>query len=91
IPGHVGLEENEEADEWAQEGCFEEEEEERRNVLSWGKWEQRRKERERRTWKEYWVWERKGEEYWGTGGKGERGHWGRRWEKRVKEFGRKTK
>ncbi|PWW76447.1 hypothetical protein C7212DRAFT_317945, partial [Tuber magnatum] len=31
IPGHVGLEENEEADEWAQEGCFEEEEEERGN------------------------------------------------------------
>ncbi|PWW77696.1 hypothetical protein C7212DRAFT_313768 [Tuber magnatum] len=31
IPGHVGLEENEEVDEWAQERCFEEEEEERGN------------------------------------------------------------
>ncbi|PWW79321.1 hypothetical protein C7212DRAFT_304367, partial [Tuber magnatum] len=44
IPGHVGLEENEEADEWAQVGCFKKEEEERGNVLSWRKWEQRRKE-----------------------------------------------
>ncbi|PWW74882.1 hypothetical protein C7212DRAFT_324943 [Tuber magnatum] len=31
IPAHVGLEENEEVDEWAQEGCFEEEEEEKEN------------------------------------------------------------
>jgi len=53
------------------------------NVLGWSKWEQRRKEEERRKWKEFWVKERKGEEYFGSGGGGELGHGGKRWESRF--------
>ena len=49
----------------------------------WGKWEQRKKERANRAWKEYSAKERKGEEYFGLGGKGELGHGGRREESRF--------
>ncbi|RPA93749.1 hypothetical protein L873DRAFT_1510206 [Choiromyces venosus 120613-1] len=83
VPGHVDIEENEEADEKAKEGIWEEEDEEVGEVLCWGKWEQRRKEEERRGWKEFWRIERKGEEYFGVGGEGEGGHRGRRWESKF--------
>jgi len=83
VAGHVGIEENEEVDERAKEGCWEEEDGEIGNILVWSKWEQRRKESERRRWKEFWVGERKGEEYFGGGGGGEKGYEGRRWEGRF--------
>jgi len=41
------------------------------------------KEEEWRRWKEYWSMERKGEEYFGTGGKRELGHGGSRWKSRF--------
>jgi len=78
-PGHVGIKENEEADELASERSWEDEEDvETKDMLVWGKWEQRRKEEMNRSWKEYWVKRRKGEEYFGVGGKGELGHGGSR-------------
>jgi len=84
VPGHVGIEENEEADELASEGSYDDVEmEEWKDVLGWGKWEERRKKEESRRWKEYWVKERKGEEYFGTGGKGELGHEGERWKSKF--------
>jgi len=83
VAGHVGIMENEEVDERAKEGCWEDEEEDVGNVLGWSKWEQRRKDMERRKWKEYWRDKRKGEEYFGCGGGGERGYGGRRWEGRF--------
>jgi len=83
VAGHVGIEENEEVNERAKEGCWEDEEEKVGNMLGWSKWEQRRKEIERRRWKEFWRKERKGEEYFGSGGKGERGYGGSRWEGRF--------
>ena len=43
VAGHVGIEENEEVDEWAKEGVWEEEGGRMGNVLVWGKWEERRK------------------------------------------------
>ena len=52
----------------AKEGVYMEEEEEEM-VLSWGRWEQRRKERVERIWKEYWKEKEKGRAYFG-GGKG---------------------
>ena len=76
VPGHVGIKENEEVDKMAKEGVFMEEDEED-VVLSWGKWEQRRKERVERVWKEYWKEKEKGRAYFGKG-KGEGGHGGRR-------------
>jgi len=82
VAGHVGIEENEEVDEMAKEGCWEEGGE-MENVLGWEKWEQRRKDSERRRWKEWWVNGRKGEEYFGSGSGGELGHGGRRWESRF--------
>ena len=82
VAGHVGIMENEEVDEWAKEGCWEEGGE-MENVLGWGKWEQRRKDNERKRWKEWWINERKGEEYFGSGSGGELGHGGRRWESRF--------
>ena len=60
----------------AKEGVYMEEEKEE-TVLSWGRWEQRRKERVERIWKEYWKKKEKGRAYFG-GGKGEKGHGGRR-------------
>ena len=48
-------------------------------VLVWGEWERRRKEEEWRSKKEYWFWDRKGEEYFGGGKIRERGHEGERW------------
>ncbi|RPA93209.1 hypothetical protein L873DRAFT_1793833 [Choiromyces venosus 120613-1] len=83
VPGHVGVEENEEVDEKAREGVWEEEDEEVGETLCWGKWEQRRKEEERRDWKEYWRKDRKGEEYYGVGSSGEGGHEGQRWESKF--------
>ena len=44
VPGHVGIRENEEVDKLAKEGVYEESGEDNR-VLSWGCWEQRRKEK----------------------------------------------
>ena len=70
-------------DERAKKGCWEEEEEEVGNVLGWSKWEQRRKEMERRRWKEFWVGKRKGEEYFGSGGSGEGEYGGERWEGKI--------
>ena len=78
VPGHVGIEENEEADELAKEGVWEEELEGVGNVCSYGEWESRRKRKERNKWREYWREGRKGEEYFGVGGKGELGHGGKR-------------
>ncbi|RPA94664.1 hypothetical protein L873DRAFT_1813912 [Choiromyces venosus 120613-1] len=83
VPGHIGIEENEEADEKVKEGVWEEEDEEVEETLCWGKWEQRRKEEERRVWKEYWSKDRKGEEYFGVGSDEERGHEGPRWESKF--------
>jgi len=82
VAGHVGIRENEEVDGMAKEGCWEEGGE-MENVLGWGKWEQKRKDSERRRWKEWWVRGRKGEEYFGSRSGGELGHGGRRWESRF--------
>ena len=78
VPGHVGIEENEEVDELAKEGVWGEGDEKMENICSWGEWESRRKKDERNRWKEFWRKNRKGEEYFGTGGGGELGHEGRR-------------
>ena len=78
VPGHVGMRENEEAERLAKEGVYMEEEEEE-NVLSWGCWEQGRKERVERVWKEYWKERKKGKMYFGKG-MGEKGHKGKRGE-----------
>ena len=83
VAGHVSIEENEQVDERGKEGCWEDEEEEVGNMLGWSKWEQWRKEMERSRWKEFWKDERKGEEYFGSGGGGEKGYDGRRWEARF--------
>ena len=74
VPGHVGIRENEEVDRLAKEGVYDKGEE--NGVLSWGCWEQRRKERVVRVWKEYWKNREKGKAYFGEG-KGELGHKGR--------------
>jgi len=76
VPGHVGIRDNEEVDKLAREGVHMEEEEEK-GVLSWGCWEQRRKGRVERIWKEYWKEREKGRMYFGSGG-GEKGHKGKR-------------
>ncbi|RPB06164.1 hypothetical protein L873DRAFT_1785268 [Choiromyces venosus 120613-1] len=81
--GDRGVEENEEADEKVKEGIWEEEDEEVGDILCWGKWEQMRKEEERRGWKEYWKTNRKGEEYFGVGSGGEGGHERLRWESKF--------
>ena len=84
VPGHVGVEENELVDEWAKEAVWEEEEGDMGDILCWGEWESRRKAEECRKWKEFWIGERKGEEYFGSGGDGgELGHGGKRWESRM--------
>ena len=84
VAGHVGINENEEVDEWAKEGVWEEEGGEMGNVLVWGKWEERRKKMESRRWMDYWVRNRKGEEYFGSGGGGgEIGHGGKRCESKF--------
>jgi len=84
VPGHVGILENEEADKLAEEGSWNDEEiEEWKNVLSGGKWEERRKRDEERRWKRLWVKERKGEEYFGAGSGEEWGHRGERWKSRL--------
>jgi len=83
VAGYVGIVENEEVNERAKEGCSADEEEGVGNMLGWSKWEQRRKEMERRRWKEYWRNKRKGEEYVGGSGRGERGYDERRWEGRF--------
>ena len=83
VPGHVGIEENEEVDELAKEGVWGEVLEEGKDVCSGAEWESRRKKRERKEWERYWREERKGEEYFGVGGKGELGHGGRRWVSRM--------
>ena len=51
----MGIEENEEVDELAKEGVWEEEDERVENMLMWSEWEKRRKERERRRWERYWI------------------------------------
>ena len=76
VPGHVGIRENEEVDRLAKDGVFMEEVEEEK-VLSWGRWEQRRKERVERVWKEYWKSKEVGRAYFGNGKK-QIGHGGRR-------------
>ena len=75
VPGHVGVRENEEADRLAKDGVFMEGGE--NNVVSWGEWERRRKDRVGRYWKEYWKGKEKGRAYFG-GGMGEKGHGGKR-------------
>ncbi|PUU76180.1 hypothetical protein B9Z19DRAFT_1130061 [Tuber borchii] len=62
----------------AKNGCFMEEEEDIGELLTWGKWEQRRKENEKRIWKEYWRKERKGMAYFGNEGGRKCGHDGKR-------------
>ena len=84
VPGHIGIEENEMADEWAKEAVWEEKEGDMGDILRWGEWESRRREEECRRWKEFWREGRKGEEYFGSGGRGgELGHGGKRWESRM--------
>jgi len=46
VPGHVGVRENEEVDRLVKEGVFMEEELGIESLLTWGRWEQRRKEEE---------------------------------------------
>ena len=75
VPGHVGIRENEEVDKLPKRGIYMENEEED-EYMSWGCWEQRRKERVERVWKEYWKGKEKGRAYFGKG-KGEIGHKGR--------------
>jgi len=76
VPGHVGIRENEEADKLAKEGVYMKVED-GDEVLSWGKWGQRRKERIERVWKEYWKKKETGRAYFGSGRKDE-GHNGKR-------------
>ena len=76
VPGHVGIRENEEVDKLAKRGVHMGEGNENEH-MSWGCWEQRRKERVERVWKEYWKGKEKGRAYFGGGG-GEIGHKGRR-------------
>jgi len=73
VPGHVGIEENEEVDGLAKEAVWEEEDEEIGKILSWGEWESRRKRMERVRWRDFGKKGRKGEEYYGSG-EGELGH-----------------
>ena len=81
VPGHVGIYENEEADERASEGVWNEEGKgEMEDIVVMGRWEERRKKTEWKIWREYWEKERKSEEYFGRGERGgERGHEGSRW------------
>ena len=51
VLGHVGIRENEKVDKLAKEGVYEGGG--GNEMLSWGCWEQRRKERVKRIWKEY--------------------------------------
>ena len=90
VPGHVGIRENEEVDRMAKEVVWMEERVEDK-VLSWRMWEQRRKERVDRIWKEYWKESEKGRMYFGKGS-GEKGHAGWRkdriflfWMRYIKE------
>ena len=76
VLGYEDIKENERVDRLAKEGVHSEMGEEN-VVLSWGAWEQRRKERVERVWKEYWMGKEKGRAYFGSG-KGEKGHKGRR-------------
>ncbi|PUU83437.1 hypothetical protein B9Z19DRAFT_1142669 [Tuber borchii] len=78
LPGHIGIRENEEVDRIAKDGYFMEEEEEIGKLLTWGRWKQRRKENERRVWKEYWRKDRKGRAYFGNEGGRKCGHGGKR-------------
>ncbi|PUU75424.1 hypothetical protein B9Z19DRAFT_1067418 [Tuber borchii] len=78
VPGHVGIRYNEEVDSLAKEGVFMEEEREIGELVTWEKWRQRRKENEWRMWKEYWIREKTGKAYFGSGSSGEKGHEGRR-------------
>ena len=55
----MGIRENEEVDKLVKEEVFMEEKEEDRR-LSWGCWEQRRRKRVERVWKEYWKEKEKG-------------------------------
>jgi len=74
----VGIRENEEVDSLAREGVFMEEDVGVGSVLTWGRWEQRRKEEEWRIWKEFWNKKREGRKYCGRGKGKERGHGGSR-------------
>jgi len=76
VLGHVGVRENEEVDGLAKEGVFMEEEVGIGSLLTWGRWEQRRKEEEWRIWKEFWRKKRKGKKYFGRGKGKEKGHGG---------------
>jgi len=78
VPGHVGIMENEEVDGLVKEGVFMEEEIGIGSLLTWGRWEQRRKEEEWRIWKEFWLKKRKGKKYFGRGKGMEKGHEGSR-------------
>ena len=80
VPGHVGIRENEEVDGLAKEGVFMEEDVGIGSLLTWGRWEQRRKEEEGRVWKEFWRKGRKGKKYFGRGKGKEKGGGGERWE-----------
>ena len=76
VPEHVGIRENEKVDKLAKRGVHMGEGNEN-EYMSWGYWEQRRKERVERVWKKYWKGKEKGRAYFGNGG-GELGHKGRR-------------
>lgn len=79
VPVHLGIEENQEADELASGGSYDDEKmKEWENVLGWGKWKERRIKEECRKWKEFWINKEEGEEYCGTGGRGELCHEGER-------------
>ena len=80
VPGHVGVRENEEVDGLAKEGVFMEEDRGIGDLLTWGKWEKRRKKEKWRVWKEFWDKKRKGRKYFGRGKGREIGHGGSRME-----------
>ena len=75
VPGHVGIRENEEVDVLAKRGGYVESRREN-EYMGWGCWEQRRKEKVERVWKEYWKKREKGKAYFGDG-RGEMGHRGK--------------
>ena len=79
VPGHVGIEEDKEADKLAKRALKEENRGWIEGILVWGEWERRRKEWGRRSWREYWEEGRKRGAYFGKGEGGELGHGGKRW------------
>jgi len=83
VPGHVGIEENEEVYILVKEAVWEEKDRRIGGVLSWGEWGSRRKRLERVRWREYWRKKRKEEEYFGSGEGGESGEDKEAWFSRV--------